>query len=187
MASANKLPLKTDIRDSLISGKGVFARKKIRAGETICHLTGERCTIDEMLRRVKEGKENGSDPLGIEDEIYLDLDEFPRTINHSCDPSAYIRGKNELVAIRDILAGEEVTYDYSTTMNDNKTKINAFGFEVWTCACHCGSKICRGIINQFKTLPKERRDYYIQNKFMPDFMLRNFAKILTSTKKKIEK
>ncbi|MFH1631646.1 MAG: SET domain-containing protein-lysine N-methyltransferase [bacterium] len=162
------------IKKSPIAGNGVFANEMIVKDQTIIFFTGEICSLEEMLLRVKEGREQPADPLEIEDEQYLDLDELSRTFNHSCDPNAYIRGKEELVALRDIEAGEEIAYDYSTTMNDNEEKIKEAGFPIWTAKCNCGSKICRGIIDQFKTLSKDRRDYYIQNKFMQDFMLRVF-------------
>lgn len=77
--------------------------------------------------------------------------------------------------MRDIEPGEELTYDYSTTMNDDEAALVRSGYEKWTCACHCGAETCRGIIDQFKTLPKATRDYYISNKFAPDFILRAFA------------
>lgn len=137
--------------------------------------TGELCSLDEIIKRVNEGKEEPSDPLEVNDDEYLDLDETSRTFNHSCSPNAYVRGKSELVAIRDIKKEEEITYDYSTTMNDNEEKIVNAGRKLWTCKCNCGSKNCRGIIDQFKTLPTAVRKFYVSNKFMPDFMLRVFG------------
>ena len=163
-----------EIRKSKIAGNGVFALKKIAKDQTICFLTGELCSLDEIIKRCNEGKEEPSDPLGVEDEKYLDLEEVSRTFNHSCNPNSFIRGKNELVALKDIKIGGEITYDYSTTMNDNEEKIKKAGRELWTCKCHCGVKNCRGIIDQFKTLPKEKQNFYICNKFLPDFMLKHF-------------
>ena len=163
-----------EIKKSKIAGNGIFASKKIKEGQTIFFLNGELCTLDEIIKRANEGREEPSDPLEVEDEEYLDLDEISRTFNHSCNPNAFIRGKNELVALRDIKIREEITYDYSTTMNDNEEKIKNAGRTLWTCKCSCGSKNCRGIINQFKTLPKKTQNFYIQNKFMPDFMLKHF-------------
>ncbi len=153
----------------------VFLPKKIKMGQIICLLNGELCTLDEMIERVNEGKEEPSDPLEVEDEEYLDLDEISRTFNHSCNPNVFVRGKNELVALRDIKIGEEITYDYSTTMNDNEEKIKNAGRTLWTCKCHCCSDNYRGIIDQFKTLPKKTRNFYIKNKLMPDFMLKHFT------------
>src|SRR3989338_9089783 len=100
------------IRKSKIAGEGVFTDIDIKKEQTICFFEGVQCTLGEMISLVDEGKEEGSDPLGIDDEIYLDLDELSRTFNHSCNPNTFIRGRNELVALRDIKAGEKITYDY---------------------------------------------------------------------------
>jgi len=165
-----------DIKNSIISGKGVFAKKLISKGETICFMEGELMSLDEMINRVDSNLENGSDPLGVDDETYLDLEELPRSINHSCCPNAFIKGKNELIALKNINKGEEITYDYSTTMDDNREKIESTGGTLWTIKCRCGNKDCRKRINQFKTLPFEKQRYYIENKLAPDFILKKFSK-----------
>ena len=164
-----------EIRESIISGKGVFAKNNIKKGETICFMEGELMDINEMIIRTDNDLEEGSDPLGIDNEMYLDLKELPRSINHSCSPNAFLRGKNELVALKDIKKYDEIIYDYSTTMNDNKKIIEDSGGELWIIECKCGSKNCRGIIDQFKTLPKEVQEFYIKNKFAPDFILNKFS------------
>ncbi|HRZ85482.1 MAG TPA: SET domain-containing protein-lysine N-methyltransferase [Candidatus Paceibacterota bacterium] len=168
---------KFKVEKSGISGKGVFAVKDIKKGEYLCIMDGEEMTINEMIRRVdEEESEEGSDPLQIDNNKYIDLTEVPRSFNHSCDPNAFISGKNTLKAMKDIKKGEEITYDYSTTMNDNAEIINEGGDEdyVWTCKCNCGSKNCRGIINQFKTLPKKLKDYYLKNKLVPNHIQKSF-------------
>lgn len=136
---------------------------------------GELCDLAEVIRRADSGKEAPSDPLQIGDDIYLDLDELSRTFNHSCEPNAFVRGKSELVALREIQTGEEITYDYATTMHDDIERILAAGREVWSCLCVCGSSHCRGRIDQFTTLPDQVRRGYIKNRLMPDFMLNIFA------------
>ena len=169
--------VKDKIRSSKsnISGKGLFATDAIKKGERICNMSGDLMDIDEMIARVDNDFEEGSDPLGVDDEMYMDLDEIYRSANHSCFPNAFIRGRNELVAIKDILPGDEITFDYSTTMNDNREKIEESGGILWTMKCKCRSEKCRGIIDQFKTLPIETQKYYLQNKFAPDFILRKFS------------
>jgi SET domain-containing protein len=163
-----------EVRKSGIQGSGVFALQEIKMGETVHFMEGEICTFEEIVNRVNEGQETQSDPFEFAKEIYLDLDETSRTFNHSCNPNLFIKGKFELIALRSIEKGEEFTYDYSTTMNYNEEKFLNFGQELWTCTCNCGSENCRGIIDQFKTLPKTRQEYYIENKFMPDFMIEQF-------------
>lgn len=83
-------------------------------------------------------------------------------VNHSCDPNAgvIITGKSvALNAIRDIAEGEEITWDYSTTMFEDD----------WTMACHCGSPLCRGVIREFRLLPKEIRKRYISLGIVPSY------------------
>ena len=160
------------IKDSKIAGKGVFATQKFNKGDTIYKLEGERCTLDEIIKRVKTGEEEPSDPLTIGWEEYIDLDEFSRTFNHSCEPNVYVRGESELVALREIFPGEEVVYDYSSTMKDNTEKILGAGLSVWTMKCNCGSNKCRGIVDQFDKLPEESRRFYIENRYAPNFVLK---------------
>ncbi len=58
-----------------------------------------------------------------------------RHINHSCRPNVYVRTEGrvrQVVALRGIEIGDEITYDYS---------INGYGNTVWRCSC--GSLRCR--------------------------------------------
>ncbi|MFA7708012.1 MAG: SET domain-containing protein, partial [Candidatus Pacearchaeota archaeon] len=87
---------------SKIAGAGVMTKVPIKKGSTILILSGEVISLNEMSKRVDNDEEEGSDPLGIDWEVYMDLDPLPRTFNHSCNPNAYIKGKNKLVALRDI-------------------------------------------------------------------------------------
>jgi len=160
---------------SRISGRGLFAITQIKKGETICFMQGHLMDIDEMIARVDNDLEEGSDPLGVDNETYIDLDEPYRSANHSCDPNSFLRGKNELVALKDIKENEEITFDYSTTMDDNKEKIEESGGGLWTMKCKCESKNCRKIVDQFKTLPLEVKENYIKNRLAPDFILNKFA------------
>ncbi|MGC9031639.1 MAG: SET domain-containing protein [Minisyncoccia bacterium] len=164
------------IKKSKIAGNGVFATKKIKKGKTIIFLNGEICSSLEISKRIIKNEEAPSDPLQIDEKTYIDLNEISRTFNHSCSPNAFIKGKNELVALKDISKGEEITYDYSTTMDEKKSDMLAPEKEFWVCNCHCGSINCRKKIDQFKTLPKELKKYYLKNKLVPDFILKKYAK-----------
>ncbi|HOG29462.1 MAG TPA: SET domain-containing protein-lysine N-methyltransferase, partial [Vicinamibacterales bacterium] len=55
--------------------------------------------------------------------------------NHSCNPNTAFSGLN-LVALRDIRAGEELTVDYGTFYDGRMTPFD----------CACGSPSCRGRI-----------------------------------------
>lgn len=63
----------------------------------------------------------------------LEDDDF---FDHSCSPNAGIKGHLLMVAMRDIAAGEEITYDYAMTDADFK----------YSFPCRCQSKNCRGVI-----------------------------------------
>jgi len=61
--------------------------------------------------------------------------------NHACDPNTAFEGLN-VVALRDIPAGEELTVDYATFYD-----ARMIPFE-----CACGSPRCRGRISGGKGL-----------------------------------
>jgi len=52
--------------------------------------------------------------------------------NHSCDPNIGLRGEITFLAMRDILAGEELTHDWAMTDNDD-----------YSVKCNCGASTCR--------------------------------------------
>jgi|SRR6185437_15859934 hypothetical protein len=78
--------------------------------------------------------------LQVEEDQYLvslsDC-EPPDYVNHSCDPNSGLSGQITLVAMRDIQAGEEITYDYA--MSDG-SPYDEF-------VCSCGSPHCRGHVS----------------------------------------
>jgi len=162
------------VKRSPIAGVGVFALQDLPEGTIVHRMVGDVATLDELIVRVHTGDMAASDPFQIEDDLFLDLEETSRSFNHSCDPNVYVRGSRELVALRTIPAGQEITFDYSTTMKYDAEKILASGHELWTCVCLCGAAACRGIIHEFKTLTPERQRYYIAHRYLPDFMLRQY-------------
>jgi hypothetical protein len=62
-------------------------------------------------------------------------------VNHSCNPNAGWEGQLTLVALRNILAGEEVCYDYCMVMQSN-----ASSGSYWSMNCECRQSTCRHII-----------------------------------------
>jgi uncharacterized protein len=141
-------------------GKGVFARRPIEQGSCIHVLRGDRLTLEQMFDRIMAGDETATDPLHIGRRTYLDLDELSRTFNHSCEPTAGIRKTSELFALRDIAAGEEITFDYSMTVAPTE----------WSMPCKCGSSLCRQIISDVRSVPKSRRDEYLQQGAVQRYM-----------------
>lgn len=71
-------------------------------------------------------------------------------INHSCEPSAWWEGYGTLTARRDIEAGEEVTYDYSTSDITLTYQMK----------CLCGTNACRGTVTNKDYLNPELQEKY---------------------------
>ena len=140
-------------------GHGVFAKKNFKAGSFVCALSGDRLTSKQIDMRIDAGLETCDDPLQISRRMYIDLDELPRTINHSCNPNCGIKRENKLYALRDIKIGEELSYDYSTTVPRYKSW--------WKMRCHCHSKNCRKIISSYNTIPKEQLQNYLKLRVLP--------------------
>lgn len=86
--------------------------------------------------------------LWIADGLYFDMLDQTRWINHSCDPNAEldtgVEGDGQvwanIVAKRDIAAGEEIAYDYAFPAHLAEP-------------CRCGSPRCRGMIVDEDALP----------------------------------
>ena len=60
------------VKKSVIAGAGVFATRAIKKGETICHMRGTLVTLQQKSSLVDQDKEESSDPLGVDDELYMD-------------------------------------------------------------------------------------------------------------------
>lgn len=81
--------------------------------------------------------------------------------NHSCDPNLWWSG-DELVALRDVAAGEELTYDYAT----GGAAALAGGALL---RCNCASTRCRGLIEAGdRDIPELQRRYAGHFRVRPD-------------------
>jgi uncharacterized protein len=126
------------IGPSAIDGLGGFAETDFACGAAIIEYCGERITKAESLRRCEEG--NGF-IFALDDEFDLDgsVDTNPaRFLNHSCAPNCVTEfrdGRIWIVALRDINAGEEITFNYGYTLDEYREH-----------PCYCGAAICAGYI-----------------------------------------
>jgi SET domain-containing protein len=135
------------VRKSGVHGKGVYAARPIKKGETIIEYVGEVITWDEALRR------HPHDPSDPNHTFYFHIDEgrvidakfggnASRWINHACAPNCEADDDGERVfikALRNIKPGEELFYDYGLVIDERYTPALKRQF-----ACHCGHKSCRG-------------------------------------------
>ena len=163
---SRKLP-KLILKDTPKYGKGVFAGEEIENGNIIYILSGKKMPGSALVNTINAGKENIDDPLQIGCRTYLDLDDFSRTFNHSCNPNAGLRGQSELFALKDIPNGQEITYDYSTTIAPT----------VWEMKCRCGARKCRKTIGSVLTIPRHQLEKYKQMGALQDYMQRLLKRI----------
>jgi uncharacterized protein len=139
-------------------GRGVFAGRDFAAWDEILRFSGPRISFAEALAK----GEKQANPLQIDDEEYLDIEPPGVFVNHSCEPNAGIVEDRVLVALRPILRGEEIRFDYSTTMWE----------DMWTMECRCGSSRCRGVVRDFPDIPPEVQAEYLGLGVVQGFIVR---------------
>ena len=118
-------------------GNAVYACQPLKKDEVLAVWGGRVATLAEVLTLTREQQGH---TIQVFDELYLapiDMEEPADCINHSCDPNAGICGQISLVAMRDIAANEEITFDYA--MADSSS------FDEFDCAC--GAATCRGRVS----------------------------------------
>jgi SET domain-containing protein len=123
---------------SSIAGQGLFATADIPQGTRIIEYTGEKISKRESLRRLAQGNVyifQLNYRFAIDGQAPENL---ARYINHSCDPNCEadkIADHLWILALRDIKAGEEFTYNYGYK------KENYLQYP-----CTCGARNCCGYI-----------------------------------------
>ena len=130
-------------KPSPIHGLGLFAGEDVEKGELIAHIKG---TVMHKTNRSRRDALSNPNWIGIAKDKWFDPDKPYEYINHSCAPSAGIKGKVSLVALRNLKKGEEITIDYSTVEGD----------PLWKMACACETKQCRQIIKSIQFLPERQ-------------------------------
>jgi D-alanine-D-alanine ligase-like ATP-grasp enzyme len=138
-----------------VAGYGVFATQAIAAGALV--FRGEGRAYRLVTRAHVETHWNATDRLTfrryavpVGPDVYAMWDADPvewAPWNHSCDPSTEYRGL-DVVARRDLAAGEELTLDYATMLNEQSESF----------PCTCGAANCRGTVSgaigNFLTAPR---------------------------------
>jgi uncharacterized protein len=129
---------KTKIAKSPIEGRGLFATRRIRKGEIVA-VKGGHVLDCRTLARTRA--QTPASYVQIEDGFYVgararrEVAANKLFINHSCEPNVGIRGQVTFVALRDVAAGEELTYDWAMEENHPTRTM-----------CRCGARRCRRIL-----------------------------------------
>jgi uncharacterized protein len=133
---------------SSVEGVGVFTRDAIAARAHVLDCGGVRLTTAELEKASDSLRvmQVGPDAYLAEDPDNPSIDDF---LNHSCEPNiGFWRGTLALHALRDILPGEELVFDYSTCMNEPG----------WMFTCRCGMPTCRQRVCSYCDLSSRDRD-----------------------------
>ena len=137
------------VRSSGIHAAGCFTLEPIRKGTKIVEYTGERIPHDEadkLYEHLPYTYLFGTS----EKDIVVDGFGMAMYVNHSCDPNCETEededGRIWISSMRDIAAGEELTYDYLLFEGDDDAP------------CSCGSKKCRGSMYSPRELARRKRE-----------------------------
>jgi SET domain-containing protein len=123
------------IRSSSIHAAGCYTTKAIKQGTRVCEYDGPRFSKEEADERYADRFITYLFSCGDAGEV---IDGFGSAmfINHCCEPNCEteeVDGRIYVCAVRDIAAGEELTYEYHLYDSDD-----AEG------DCYCGAAKCRG-------------------------------------------
>src|SRR4029077_14320624 len=139
MIPLSYLSPKTEVRESKIHGRGLFATADIAKDEIVAvkggHIINRKTLRDEVRPHL------GPVEIQIDNDLFIapvtaeERESSMLYSNHSCDPNLGMRGEITFVAMRDIQADEELTHDWATTDNDD-----------YSVECKCGTANCRKIL-----------------------------------------
>lgn len=149
------------IKESKID-KGVFANKDFKKGEEIFQFCGPIIIGND---NIAPDSYTDNHCVQIGEDMYIGPSGGPDDyINHSCDPNGSFNisdNKASIIALKNIAKGEEITFDYSTSMAEDRYEIN----------CSCGAGFCRQKIRDFKYLPAGVQREYTRLNAVPEFVL----------------
>lgn len=154
-ASKNRFPY-VEVRQCSL-GRGVFAVAPVPKGKSLLKIEGERLNFEEQFQTGNE-----ANAVQIGEDLYINPESPGLYLNHSCDPNCYIDSELWLVAARHIKAGEQLLFDYSTSMLERDWEMKG---------CQCGSVLCRGTISDFDMLPVEVQDRCLRRGWVMDHVL----------------
>ena len=132
------MKIQVRVGPSRIAGQGLFAAQNIPRGTRILPYIGEKISKAESTRRLAKGNYY---IFSFNERYDIDGKELRNTaryINHSCDPNCDVDQTVRaiwIVALRDIQAGEELSYNYGYDIKDYAEH-----------PCTCGAKNCCGYI-----------------------------------------
>jgi hypothetical protein len=138
-------------------GKGLFASEDISEGTPVCSVKGQSISFKETVLL----GDRESHALQVHLDKYILCEPPFLYSNHSCEPNCGLNSDLELFTLRHVKKGEELFWDYSTSMLERH----------WTMNCKCGSLRCRTTILDFDLLPVYQQQYYIKLNIVLPFIV----------------
>ncbi|CAN5539249.1 SET domain-containing protein-lysine N-methyltransferase [soil metagenome] len=124
-------------------GNGVFAAVPLATGERLFAIEGTVLTTAELTDDMRALQ------IGVDLWLASDGSSLDDDVNHSCEPNAgFSDGTPTLFALRDIAVGEEITWDYSTSLSEPG----------WELICRCGTPSCRGVVKAWGAVDAVMQD-----------------------------
>jgi uncharacterized protein len=130
---------KTEVCESKIHGRGLFAKTDIGKDEIVAVKGGH--IVDRKTLRERITPRLGPVEIQIGQDLFIapvtdeERESSMLYSNHSCNPNLGVRGEITFVAMRDIRVGEELTHDWAMTDDDD-----------YSVECKCGAPNCRKIL-----------------------------------------
>jgi len=121
--------------------------RPIKKGVRVCEYDGPR-----MSKKVADARYAGrfvTYLFACGGDTVIDGFGTPMFFNHSCDPNCETEeddGRIFISTMRDVAAGEELTYEYNLCDSDEETQ-----------DCFCGAATCRGTMFSQMELKKRKR------------------------------
>jgi len=130
---------KTEVRESKIHGRGLFATADIVKDEIVAvkggHIVDRKTLREKITPRLRAVEIQIDDDLFIAPVADEERELSMLYLNHSCSANLGVRGQITFVAMRDIRSSEELTHDWATTDDDD-----------YSIECKCGAPNCRKIL-----------------------------------------
>ncbi len=134
------------VRSSSIHAAGCYTLRPIKKGVRVCEYDGPR-----LSKAVADARYEGrfvTYLFACGTDTVIDGFGTAMFINHCCDPNCETEqdenGRVFVTTVRDVAAGEELTYEYNLHDSDEDNQ-----------DCYCGTPVCRGTM--FSDLELKRR------------------------------
>ena len=158
------IPLPTDcsrltVRPNGKLGLAVFATDDMPANTRIAAFTGETYQSETALG-LPEIMRDHAIQIGSNEYVY-GYKGLAHCLCHSCHPNCGIRNFTEIFTIRDILKGEQLSWDYRCSENSN-----------WVLEeCLCNTARCTGRVGNFDSLPPNLKTEYLSKSMVSEWIL----------------